>query len=32
VDPGQYYLIVSVTDRKRVQTLTAIREVDLLSP
>ncbi len=32
LDPGQYNLIVSVTDRKRVQTLTAIREVDLLSP
>jgi tetratricopeptide (TPR) repeat protein len=32
VNPGQYYLIVSVTDRMRVQTLTAIREVGLLSP
>ncbi len=30
VDPGQYSLIVSVTDRKRVQTLTAVRELDIL--
>jgi hypothetical protein len=32
VDPGRYRLIVSVTDRKRVQTLSAGREVEILKP
>ena len=30
MDPGQYNLFVSVTDRKRVQTLTAVRELIIL--
>ncbi len=32
VDPGQYNLIVRVTDRKRVETLTAVRELDIVKP
>jgi hypothetical protein len=32
VDPGKYRLIVNVTDRKRVQTLNAERDVEILKP
>jgi tetratricopeptide (TPR) repeat protein len=32
VDPGRYRVIVNVTDRKRVQTLTAERELEILKP
>ena len=32
VDPGRYRVIVNVTDRKRVQTLSAEREVEILKP
>lgn len=32
VDPGHYRLIVNVTDRKRVQTLMAEREIDIVNP
>ena len=31
-DPGRYRIIVNVTDRKRVQTLTAVREFDIVKP
>jgi hypothetical protein len=32
VDPGRYRLIVNVTDRKRVQTVSAERELEILKP
>jgi hypothetical protein len=32
VDPGRYRVIVNVTDRKRVQTVSAERDVQILKP
>ncbi len=32
IDPGRYTLVVSVTDRKRVMTLTSERDLDVIKP